>query len=118
MSFPLYDFLIKDISNKELTKDEKIKLMSIIPTLDQKGHDNIYTLIRVHGLKTDMGGNIFETPYDGQKIDKILNGKPTRDIKFNIDKLPYIVSQLVYKFAIIHTQSMTEDSYQEYIRKN
>lgn len=109
MSFPLYDVLIKGVSDKELAKDEKIKLMSIIPNLDQKGHDNMYTLIRVHGLKTNTGGNVFEIPYDGKKIDKTVNEISIQDIKFNIDKLPHIVAQLVYKFALIHMETMTED---------
>ena len=109
MSFPLYDVLIKGVSDNELTREEKTKLISIIPTLDQKGRDNMYTLIRVHGLKTNTGGNIFEIPYDGQKVDTIVNGKHTRDIKFNIDKLPHVVAQLVYKFAMIHIDTMSED---------
>ncbi|MDD4931684.1 MAG: hypothetical protein PHG66_06095 [Candidatus Colwellbacteria bacterium] len=109
MSFPLYDVLIKDVSDNELTREEKTKLMSIIPTLDQKGQDNMYTLIRVHGLKTKAGGNIFEIPYDGQNVDKMTTGKNTRDIKFNIDKLPPTVAQLIYKFAMIHIDTMSND---------
>lgn len=109
MSFPLYDVLIKGVVDQELTKDEKNKLMAIVPTLDQKGQDNIFTLIRVHGLKTNTGGNIFEIPYDGQKVDSKVNEKTTRDIKFNIDRLPNVVSQLVYKFALIHVDTMIED---------
>lgn len=108
MSFPLYDVLVKDVPDKELTKEEKIKLISIIPTLDQKGHDNMYTLIRVHGLKNNVGGNVFDIPYEGEKINK-TNDKTLKDLNFNIDKLPHIVSQMIYKFAIIHTNTMKED---------
>jgi len=110
MVFPLYDVLIKDLPDKELTKDEKMKLVSIVPSLDQNGHDIMYTLIRIHGLKTSGSGNIFDIPYDGQKLDKLTNGKPTRDIKFNIEKLHPIASQLVYKFAMMHIEKMEDDN--------
>ena len=101
MSFPLYDVLIKDISNKELTRDEKLKLLSMISSLDHKGHVNMYTLIRVHGLKTHVGENIFEIPYCGVQ--------EKNNLKFNIDKLPNIVAQLIYKFATIHMQTMVDE---------
>lgn len=109
MSFPLYDVLIKDgVSDKELTAEEKTKLLSIILTLDQKGQDNMYTLIRVHHLKTHSGENIFEIPYDGQKV-ATSNGRNVKNIKFNVDKLPPMVAQLIYKFAVIHIKTMSEN---------
>lgn len=107
MSYPLYDVLIKDIKDTELTTSEKLKLISIIPTLDQKEHDTIFTLIRIHGLKNNYSKNIFDIPYDGQNLNK---NNTCQSIKFNVDKLPHIVGQIVFKFLTIHTEKMRENS--------
>lgn len=107
MSFPLYEILIKDVKDKELTKEEKLKLISIIPTLDQKEHDNIFTLIRIHGLKNNYSKNIFDIPYNGQNLNK---NDTSQSIKFNVDKLPHIVGQLIFKFLTIHIERMSENS--------
>src|SRR5271170_3159304 len=77
MSFPLYDILLKDVPDRELTKEEKIKIISTITTLDQKEQNNIFTIIRIHSLRNNSNGNIFDIPYDG-KVDKISNGLEDR----------------------------------------
>jgi len=105
MSFPLYDVLIKEVKDEELTPEEKSKLISLIQSMNQKGHDIIFTLIRVHSLKTNTGKNIFDIPYEGEKEKK--GGKD--NIKFSIDHLPNIVSQIILKFALIHISTMTGD---------
>ena len=90
MAFPLYDVLVKDLIDEDLSIDNKKELMELIPTIDDKGHQNIFALIRMYGLKTNSG-QIFEIPYDGQKTNK--------QVKFTLDKLPNIIKQmiLIYK---------------------
>lgn len=100
MAFPLYDILIKDSIDADLLPDQKKELVMLIPELDDKGHKNIFTIIRVHGLKTNSG-EIFDVPYNGQKLN--------HQVKFNLDKLPNIVKQMIYKFVHIHDKKMKEE---------
>jgi hypothetical protein len=102
MSFPLYDILLKDCTSNQLIKidltiEQKKELISMIALIDEKGHQNIFTIIRIHGLKTNSG-EIFDVPYDGQKN--------VHDIKFNLDKLPLIVKHMIYQFVKIHIHEM------------
>jgi hypothetical protein len=102
MSFPLYDILLKDCTNNQviktdLTFEQKKDLISMISLIDAKGHQNIFTIIRIHGLKTNSG-EIFDVPYDGKKN--------VHDIKFNLDKLPIIVKHMIYQFVKIHIYEM------------
>lgn len=100
MSFPLYDILIKESHDIDLSLDQKKELMGLIPQLDDKGHQNIFTIIRIHGLKNSSGG-IFDIPYDGQRN--------LGDVKFNLEKLPNIVKQMIYRFVKIHIDKLKEE---------
>jgi hypothetical protein len=100
MSFPLYDILLKDCTNTELSIEQKRELINIIPTLDDKAHQNIFTIIRIYGLK-NSSSDIFEIPYEGNKINN--------DVKFNLDKLPNVLGQMIYRFITIHNQKMKEE---------
>jgi hypothetical protein len=105
MNFPLYDNLIREVENKELTNEQKIDLIRLVNLLDQKGKDIMFTLIRVHGLKMNSG-NIFDIPFGGETIN--TNTSHIRDIKFNVVKLPFILSQIIYRFAQIHSRLQSD----------
>lgn len=91
MSFPLYDVIYKDCIDVDLTLEQKRELINKIPSLDNMAHQNIFTIIRIYGLKHN-NTNIFELPYDAKKNNE--------NIKFNLEKLPNIVKQMLYKFVI------------------
>ncbi len=102
MSFPLYDILLKDCNDNDLADIQKKEIIPLINSLDDKGHENIFTIIRIHGvLKNKTKEDIFDIPYNGKKIDK--------QIKFNLSKLPNIVKQMIYKFSQIHKKRMEEE---------
>lgn len=113
-SFPLYDVLFNQASNNDLTTEQKNELMNLIPTLNNKGHQNIFTIIRIYGLKNSSSGNIFDIPYEGKKDSH--HGASQNDIKFNLDKLPNKVKQMLFNFVHIHLKntdnhlSLKEDS--------
>ena len=100
MSFPLYDILVKDSPNVDLTIEEKKYIVSTIPLLNDEAHKNIFTIIRLHGLK-NSSSKVFDIPYSGQKINN--------DIRFTISKLPNIVKQMIYRFVCIHVKTKEED---------
>jgi hypothetical protein len=106
MSFPLYDVLVKDCTNDDLTIEQKKEIIEMIPKMDAKGHQNIFTLIRTHGLKNNSK-NIFDLPYEGQKINN------QQDVNFNLDKLPNIVKQMVYKFVCMNIKTLKEEEGRE-----
>lgn len=102
MSFPLYDMLHKQCTDDDLTIGQKKTLIENISKMNVDGHKNIFTIIRIHGLK-NKNGDVFDIPYDGQKTaDSDYN------IKFNLDKLPNIVKQMIFKFTIIHTNEVAD----------
>ncbi len=102
-SFPLYDILLKDVQKNDtpLTREEKRDLKKIISKLDQKGHERLFLIIRVHSLRNKEQDNIFDIPYNGKKNEN--------NIEFDIEKMPSVVVQMLYKFVNIHLQTMKED---------
>ena len=100
MTFPLYDILIKDIVDEDLSIDNKKKLIELIPTLNDKEHQHIFALIRVYSLKHNSR-QTFDIPYDGQKNNK--------QVIFNLDKIPNIIKQMIYKFVNIHIDKIKEE---------
>jgi len=104
MNFPLYDNLIREVEEKELTNEQKMDLLRLVHLLDQKGKDIMFTLIRVHGLKKNSG-NIFDIPFGGETLNTTSH---MRDIKFDVNKLPPILCQIIYRFAQIHSRLQSD----------
>lgn len=103
MTFPLYDILLKDLVDEDLSLDNKKELIELIHTLDDKCHQNIFSLIRMYGIRANSGNieNLGNIPFDGQTDNK--------NVKFNLDKLPNIIKQMIYKFIFIHRDKMKEE---------
>ena len=97
MSFPLYDILAKNLKLEQLTTEEKDKINLSIPKLGIQEHEVIFNLIRVYGLNnTKQEKNIFEIPYGGKSVSE---HEGIHDIKFDINKLPNELVQMIYKFV-------------------
>ena len=99
-NFPLYDSLIKDIKNDELTTKEKDDFMKLIKNLDQDGYELVYALIRIYQNENSEDKSTFKIPYGGVFVKN--------DINFNLNDLPVELSQIVYKFVLLHAKSMKE----------
>lgn len=96
MCFPLYDILSKDSERlHKLTKEDLYTLANTISTLEQTEQEIIYVLIRIHHLKTTEIKSIFDIPYKGI----LKNGK---DIKFNLEKMPEKLVNIIYEFTNKH----------------
>lgn len=93
MSFPLYDILYNSSTTDELSKEEKLKCIKHISEMDEKQHQNIFTIIRIYGLRNkDDTPQIFELPYKSIYV----NG--TQNIKFNLEELPNKLSRMLLNF--------------------
>ena len=101
-NFPLYDNLIKDISNEEMTVKQKDKFMKLIKDLDELGSELIYALIRVYQLENCEDKSTFKLPYGGKFVK--------HDMKFDLNELPNELKHLIFKFLQIHTKKIKEEN--------
>jgi hypothetical protein len=98
MTLPLYQDLIKNVTEVELTSEEKENIIKKIKKLDILGHELIYALIRCYQLENETN---YGTPYDGKVIQKGL--------KFDLEKFPPQLKNLINSFIDIHLEKMKEE---------
>lgn len=106
-TFPLYDILIKDAVDVDLTYEQKKEIIEVIPLLDNTEHENLYAVIRFHTLSTKTN-EAFNVPYDGKKISTNMYSNNTFDVKFDLDKFPNIMKQMVYNFIQLYKNAKTQ----------
>ena len=99
--FPLYDSLLKDISDNDLTVTQKRSFIKKITKIDKHGHELIYALIRMYQVENNETNISFTLPYNGTFIDT--------DINFDLDKFPFILKQILFKFLGVHLGKMKEE---------
>lgn len=93
MSFPLYDILYSSSTSDDLSKEEKLKCIKNISEMDEKQHENIFTIIRIYGLRNrDDTPQIFELPYKSTYVTG------TQNIKFNLEELPNKLLRMLLNF--------------------
>ena len=92
--FTLYENILKESADKKLTKKQKNKFLDLINVLDLEGKELIYMLIKQHSTITN----------DETLFDCIIKNKDNgnQDLIFDINKLPAILSQILYNFLILH----------------
>ena len=102
VNFPLYDNILKEIKDYELTQDltiEKKKLLlKKIKKLDQNGFNLLYVLIKVFHINNTEDNNVSSIPYEGNIIKN--------NIKFDLDKLPVKLKFIIDKFVELHIKSL------------
>lgn len=102
MCFPLYDILYKETDDSiKLSKDELCDLAHTINNLDYKEQEIIFVLIRIHHLKNSE--SIFDIPYKG------VRKTGSKDIKFNLEKMPEKLISILYDFTNKHISSIKEN---------
>lgn len=98
MTFPLYQDLMKNTNEVPLTDEEKDELIKRIKKLDTLGHELVYALIRNYQIEHET---TYEIPYDGKNLKLGL--------KFDLEKIPNRLSQIIFKFSEKHLEKMKED---------
>ena len=98
--FPLYDILYTKIQdsenlNTELTLIQKQSIISFITSAPEQIHEIVYVLIRIFQLQHET--QHFSLPYGAKQIKK--------GIKFNINKFPKTLSQIIHQFILTHTHT-------------
>lgn len=106
-NFPLYDNLIKDIPKKDLTIKQKEEFITKIKDIDNKGRDLIFALIQFYQIENrDNDENSEDLPYNGIRED---DEKGLENLTWSFTDLPVKLRYILYKFIIIHMQSMKEE---------
>ena len=100
-NFPLYDTLIKEASELDLTTEEKDDFISKVKKIDQTGAELIYAIIRTYQMDKCDDRTFFKLPFEG-KYHKT-------DIKFNLESMPFTLKQMLYLFITKHCQKMKEE---------
>lgn len=99
--FPLYDSLIKDIKQTDLTSQQKKSFLKKILKIDSNGQDLIYALIRMYQIENGEENIGFILPYNGNYVEN--------DIHFDLDKFPIDLKQILFKFLGVHIKKMKEE---------
>ena len=82
--FPLYDNLVKNVIDKDLTAVNKQSFIKKIDKLDRKGQEMIYALIRMYQIENNEDS--LSLPYGGLMNDN--------NIVYDLDKLPNKLKQI------------------------
>lgn len=101
MNFPLYDNLSKDAPDKDLLVKQKTELVKSISNMDSNDKELVYTIIRVYQKNHTDDELDARMPFGGEKLDK--------GIKFNLDKFPNPLKQMLYKFITLHSKKIAEE---------
>lgn len=101
-NFPLYDNLSLDISNRDLNLKQKNEFMQKIKNIDDNGAELVYALIKVYQMENATDDSTFILPYNGKYVKN--------DMKFDFNQLPTQLKQILYKFIVLHTESMKEET--------
>ncbi len=99
-SFPIYNIMIKDTKNSDLTAKQKNDFISKIATIDKNGYELIYALIKTYEINNEDVPNSFQLPYSGKFVNN--------DIHFDLEKIPLKLRQVLYKFINVHIEQMEE----------
>ena len=100
--FPLYDNILKDSKETNLTATQKKSFIKKMQNIDTSGHELIYALIKTYQIDNKEQNTSFTLPYDGEYIDN-------NNIAFDLDKMPNKLKHILYKFINIHIDKMEEE---------
>lgn len=101
-NLPLYDTLIKDLPEEEITIKQKDKFMKLIKDIDEYGSELIYVLIRLYQLENSDDKSTFKLPYGGKFVK--------HDMKFDFNELPNELKHILLKFIQIHIKTLKEEN--------
>ena len=112
-NFPLYDNLSVDIPKKDLTVLQKEEFVNKIEKIDTTGRDLVFALIQFYRIETGEQ-DLMNVPYKGSSVSSVKN---TLDLTWSLNDFPIKLRYILYKFIILHSNSMKEEAdRKEYIK--
>lgn len=103
-TFPLYDSLMRDTFNKELTIKQKKLFLTRIEEIDETGKEFIYALIKYHFISTNK--DTHQNDLYKCKIVSVDGG--LRDLTWDLNDLPVRLRQILFKFTEINQKRKEE----------
>lgn len=97
---PLYQTLKKSEGTKDFSATERDQFITKIKSLDERGHELMYVLIRLYEQENES--TILEFPYES-KLSK-------SELKFSFDAIPVRLKHILNKFIDLHISKMDEEN--------
>ena len=104
----LFQSLKSDVDLHDLLPEQKEELLANIKLLDEKGSELFFVLIKLFDIETSS--EVSESiPFDGKFVSK--------EFRFDLEKFPFKLKQILFKFAHMHIKSMEEETHISTSRK-
>lgn len=91
---PLYDTLLREITDVDLTTAQKTETIKNIKKIDTAGHELLYVLIKIYEHQFPFNNEMKQTK---------------NDIKIDLEKLPNRLKQIIHRFSVKHLQRMEDE---------
>lgn len=105
-NFPLYNSLINNIPSKDLSVKQKEELIKKVQNIDPKGRDLIFALIQFYRIENNKDTKSI-IPYNG--ISEVSK-ENTENLIWSLGDFPIKLRNILYKFIIMHMQTMEDDA--------
>ena len=104
-SFPLYNRIVNNVPNSDLTQTEKEFFIENIKNMDELGKELLFVLIFQFSIENKKKGkNVI--PYKGKK--ETVNDDVS-NFTWNLQDLPITLRQMLLKFMKMHLITMEEE---------
>lgn len=98
--FPLFNSLLSSAPEQDLTAAEKKEFATLAGQMDQKGCEYSYVLIKMYAQQREDDYKSYTLPYGGKSSGF--------DLQYDLEKLPFVLKQMVIRFMRAHSKSMRE----------
>lgn len=106
--FPLYDTLMSEIKDRDLTVTQKTELIKKIENIDKDGSELVYALIKCYYVKNE-NRITSNNPYNSTIKEN--------NITYDLASFPHKLRQILYKFIQKHTKKLKEDKQMSKVRE-
>ena len=96
----LFESLKNDAENKDLQPDQKEELIHNIKSLDEKGYELFFVLVKLYEMDT-IPNTTNGLPYECKFIAK--------EYRFDLEKFPDRLKQILFKFTTMHIKNIQEE---------
>lgn len=104
-SFPLYNRIVNNVPNCDLTQEEKEFFIDNIKNMDELGKELLFVLIFQFSTENKKKRNN-KVPYKGKK--ETINDEVS-NFTWNLQDLPITLRQMILKFMKMHLVKMEEE---------
>jgi hypothetical protein len=101
---------LKEPRKETFTLAQKDGVLKNISTLDEKGQEMVYMIIKYYFLEHENNKNTDAIPYEGKFVSK--------NLRFDLEKFPSKLKSMLHKFISMHLSLMEDEKNRMSIEKN